>query len=132
MLRPSPFIAKGQTCPETPDPRTLLRGCSEVCKLTIDRYHVFPDGALTSLPNPDGGFQMYWSNCEVSYLLRLNFLLLKNYRTTGWGPNTEAQTAVNPWIPYPQIYFGGRTNAPGYANGGKWYIILLFSANQSG
>jgi len=74
-------------------------------------YHVFPDGHLSSIPSPDGGWQMYWSNAE-------------NYRTVGGGPRAEEQTQISPPVPYPQIYFGGRTGKPGYANGGKWLMSV--------
>jgi hypothetical protein len=70
-------------------------------------YHVFPDGHLSSLPSASGGWQMYWSNAE-------------NYRSIGSGPHAEEQTQIEPAVPYPNIYFGGRTGKPGFDNGGKW------------
>lgn len=68
-------------------------------------FHVFPDSHMPAVPHPDGGWVVFWANCE-------------NWRSRGPTPYFEQQSYYEPF----GMMYGGRTWRWGYDNGGKWLV----------
>ncbi|KAI9005600.1 hypothetical protein DFJ74DRAFT_773874 [Hyaloraphidium curvatum] len=73
----------------------------------IEDYHVFPDSHISAVQSVSGDWIVFWSNCQ-------------NWRSRGPTPMLEAQNRVEP----NRWFYGGRTGAPGVANGGRWLMSV--------
>ncbi|KAI9023439.1 hypothetical protein DFJ74DRAFT_768045 [Hyaloraphidium curvatum] len=73
-------------------------------------YHVFPDSHITVV-NGASGWVIIWSECE-------------NYRSVNDNRWLDSSGRMEPYIAWPNIYYGGRKDYRGFDNGGRWLMSV--------
>jgi hypothetical protein len=76
-------------------------------KNSVPIYDITPDGHLSMLANPQGGWLMFWPEYE-------------SYRTWGIYPYPENQVILTP----KHSVMGGRIDADRFNNGGSWLMSV--------